>query len=183
MNKTILFATLLSFSYLSFAQHKHSNYVGEDKRIIKSLSDEDIQNLQEGSGMGLAKAAELNHYPGPKHVLDNADELQLSDEQKFSTEKFFRSMHEEAVRLGNLIIEKEQTLDSLFANSLITQTSLKSELDEIAQLRSQLRFTHLHAHLEMKNILSEKQIAKYDELRGYVSQKKMKNHQTNKTNR
>ena len=32
--------------------------------------------------MGLALAAELNGYPGPSHVLELADKLELSAEQR-----------------------------------------------------------------------------------------------------
>jgi hypothetical protein len=48
-------------------------YAGQQNRTIKALSDEDIVGLLKGDGMGFAKAAELNGYPGPKHVLDLGD--------------------------------------------------------------------------------------------------------------
>jgi hypothetical protein len=40
-------------------------------RIIKSLSNEDIESLETGTGDafgGMAKLAELNDYPGPRHI-------------------------------------------------------------------------------------------------------------------
>jgi hypothetical protein len=55
-----------------------SPYAGEQARDIKALSDQDIKELQSGHGKGLAKAAELNGYPGPAHVLELADELKLT---------------------------------------------------------------------------------------------------------
>ncbi len=70
----LLFALCLSPS-LTLAQSGHSPYVGREQREIKSLSPGDIQMYLQGHGMGMAKAAELNHYPGPKHVLDLAKEL------------------------------------------------------------------------------------------------------------
>src|SRR5262245_46650234 len=42
-----------------------SPYAGQEQRAIKALSDEEIRDLLEARGMGLAKAAELNPYPGP----------------------------------------------------------------------------------------------------------------------
>lgn len=42
--------------------------------------------------MGLAKAAELNGYPGPLHVLELAVDLSLTAEQKAATETLFKSM-------------------------------------------------------------------------------------------
>ena len=51
-----------------------SPYTGEEQRAIKALSEEEIKDLLEARGMGLAKAAELNSYPGPLHVLQLAAE-------------------------------------------------------------------------------------------------------------
>jgi hypothetical protein len=58
-----------------------SPYAGRQTRSIKALSDEDIDALRKGEGMGLAKAAELNGYPGPAHVRALAKQLRLSDDQ------------------------------------------------------------------------------------------------------
>ncbi|MGB1816363.1 MAG: hypothetical protein ACPHJ3_13480, partial [Rubripirellula sp.] len=46
-----------------------------ETRVIKSLSSSDIDGLLSGAGMGYAMAAELNRFPGPKHVLELADEM------------------------------------------------------------------------------------------------------------
>ena len=46
-----------------------SPYAGQQNRPVKALSPEDIAALRNGEGMGMAKAAELNGYPGPAHVL------------------------------------------------------------------------------------------------------------------
>jgi hypothetical protein len=46
-------------------------YAGQQARSIKALSDEEIAALRKGEGMGMAKAAELNGYPGPVHVLQS----------------------------------------------------------------------------------------------------------------
>src|SRR3990172_8479974 len=63
-------------------QHGQSPYAGLEGREIKALSPEQIQELRNGDGMGLALAAELNHYPGPRHVLELAHELALSPKQQ-----------------------------------------------------------------------------------------------------
>jgi hypothetical protein len=51
-------------------------------RETKSLSESDIESLTAGKGMRYAKAAELNGFPAPAHVLELASELQLSHLQK-----------------------------------------------------------------------------------------------------
>jgi len=152
---------------LALAQDQHSPYTGQEQREIKALSASDIKMYLEGHGMGLAKAAELNHYPGPRHVLDLATALKLSHEQFTKTQQAYDKMHAEAVRLGNLIVAKEKQLDSLYAAQKMIETQLRTLVADIAKLQGELRFTHLNAHLEMRKILSPQQVVKYDELRGY----------------
>ena len=149
------------------AQRAPSSYAGQEGREIKALSAEERDQYLTGQGMGLAKAAELNHYPGPKHVLELADSLQLSAEQKAKTQKIYDRMHAEAVRLGKLIVEKEAALDRLYAEQTINEAQLRARVLEIGQRQGELRLAHLRAHLEMKQVLSAEQIAKYNELRGY----------------
>ena len=144
-------------------------YAGQEEREIKSLSTEEIGSYLSGDGMGLAKAAELNHYPGPKHVLDLADKLHLSEQQVPQIKEIYNRMHMEAVRIGKLIVEKEKILDNLFANQKMEETQLETMVVEIAKLQGKLRVTHLAAHLRVKEALSPEQIAAYDALRGYVS--------------
>jgi hypothetical protein len=45
-------------------------YAGMQARAIKALSAEQIADLKAGRGLSLALAAELNGYPGPRHVLE-----------------------------------------------------------------------------------------------------------------
>ncbi|MGH7485986.1 MAG: hypothetical protein ACREMY_10365, partial [bacterium] len=45
-------------------------YAGQQSREIKALSQEEAAGLLAGKGMGFAKAAELNGFAGPAHVLE-----------------------------------------------------------------------------------------------------------------
>jgi Spy/CpxP family protein refolding chaperone len=152
---------------LVLAQSVQRPYAGHEQRAIKALSDDEIQALLNGQGMGLAKAAELNHYPGPRHVLDMASQLGLSETQGAETQQIYDRMHREAVRLGNLLIAKERELDRLFASNEIDEPTLQGVVQAITQLQGELRITHLRAHMDMRHILSPDQIAQYDVLRGY----------------
>jgi hypothetical protein len=69
-----------------------SPYADEQDRDIKALSQQDVEGYLAGQGMGFAKAAELNGYAGPKHVLELASELSLTSEQRTHTEQLFASM-------------------------------------------------------------------------------------------
>ena len=64
----------------ALAQTSASPYVGQETGDIKALSSEDVDAYLSGKGMGLAKAAELNGYAGPSHVLEIASQLDLTRE-------------------------------------------------------------------------------------------------------
>ncbi len=117
--------------------------------------------------MGLAKAAELNHYPGPRHVLDLAESLQLSEDQRRQTQAIFEGMRVEAVRLGQQLIARERHLETLFATGTVTEAMLEQLVADIATMHGQLRTVHLRAHLAQRTILTPEQVRRYDVLRGY----------------
>lgn len=101
-----------------------SSYFGMETRRVKALSDEQISDLMAGRGMGLALAAELNSYPGPSHVLDLRDALDLSDEQASRTKALLDQMKAETIPLGRRIIEEETELDRLFSERKIISAHL-----------------------------------------------------------
>jgi hypothetical protein len=165
-HRAILALTLGALSFAAIAQTE-SPYIGQEARDIKSLSQQEIDAYLQGSGMGYAKAAELNHYPGPLHVLELAQDLELSAEQVERTEAIFASMKQRATTLGAQIVEREAELDQEFASGSIDGAVLKAMLSEIGTLESELRFAHLLAHIEGRAVLSRHQIRQYDALRGY----------------
>ncbi len=146
-----------------------SEYEGQEKRAIKSLSESDIAELKAGEGWGLAKAAELNGVPGPRHVLDMGDQIQLSAEQRQEIQSVFEKMKAEAMTLGSRIIQKEKELNEAFAAREIDETSLKKQVMELGDLYAKLRFVHLSAHLKTIEFLNGHQVEQYNALRGYTS--------------
>jgi len=164
---TMTILVLIKMSSLAFAQQHPSPYADERERKIKALSTEEMAGYLSGHGMGFAKAAELNHYPGPKHVLELAPQLNLPAEQFSKTKAIHDEMLNHAVPLGKQYVKKEAELDSLFSHQKIAEALLQSLVSEISAIKGQLRLVHLNAHLEMKRLLTPEQIAKYDELRGY----------------
>lgn len=147
--------------------HTHSPYSGQEKQAVKALSDSDIASYLNGEGMGLAKAAELNGYPGPMHALENEGALEMSSEQKAEAQKSFQKMKHEAVRLGKQLVDHEKELDSLFSQNKIDSAVLREKTESIGKIQGNLRDVHLQAHLEMMKILSPEQVDKYNRLRGY----------------
>lgn len=146
-----------------------SPYAGEEVRNIKALSEQQIEAYLSGQGMGYAKAAELNGYPGPLHVLELAEELGLSEAQLQQTQGIYDAMRASAVALGEQLVERERALDQHFAQETINAEFLDSLATEIALLEGQIRRTHLAAHLEQKKVLSQHQVQLYNKLRGYDS--------------
>lgn len=142
-------------------------YAGQQARSIKTLSDEDITALRKGEGAGMAKAAELNGYPGPAHVLMLAPQLGLTDDQVQKVQAIYDRMNASAKSLGAEMIAREQNLDQLFATGHVTPDRLTAETEAIGELQGHLRSVHLTAHLEMRALLTPEQIANYQQLRGY----------------
>ena len=170
MSKSVLLFVCVASSALLFNfanANPPSPYSGQESREIKALSSEDIHGYLSGKGLGLAKAAELNGYPGPSHVLALASELGLTADQKQRTESLFKSMEAKAISLGRPLVEEERKLDKLFAEKKITPESLDQSLTRIAGLLAQVRRAHLEAHLDQVEILTPAQVSKYMTLRGY----------------
>ncbi|OED38556.1 hypothetical protein AB833_19255 [Chromatiales bacterium (ex Bugula neritina AB1)] len=160
-------ALCLNNTTLAEGDH-HSAYAGEQHRSIKSLSSADIADLKAGAGWGLAKSAELNGVPGPLHLLEMQDEIELSALQLQQITKVFNEMRSTARTLGEQLTDQESKLDEKFRNDIPAEDELKSILSEIGSTRSALRYVHLSAHLKMPEILSSHQIKTYNRIRGYT---------------
>ena len=143
-----------------------SPYAGIERRAVKALSEQQTADLKAGRGMGLALPAELNGYPGPAHVLELADELHLSDDQRAKTKALFEAMKAETIPVGERIISEETALDHLFAEKNLTRAALDAAVSRIASLQGDLRGAHLRHHLAMTEVLTPEQIGHYAELRG-----------------
>lgn len=142
-------------------------YAGWETRPIRALDPALVDDLLAGRGAGYALAAELNHYPGPTHVLKMATELALTPEQNASVQSVFDAMQIEAKALGRHLVDLEADLDQRFSDGSITRSLLQQLTAGTAVVDGQLRAVHLAAHLDVVSILSQEQIDKYDELRGY----------------
>jgi hypothetical protein len=165
-----LVSVLLLMFQLSHAAPA-SAYVGQEGREIKALAPQDVKAYLAGKGMGLARAAELNGYAGPAHVLELGQQLVLTAEQTARTEAAFASMERKAISLGVALVDAERRLDQLFATKAITPELLTRALEDIGALQAQVRGVHLAAHLEQVAILTPQQNVRYAQLRGYSGEK------------
>ena len=160
-------AAVVVFTGLAMAQQP---YAGLQDRSIKTLSDQQIADLNAGRGMGLALAAELNGYPGPIHTIELADELHLSPEQVAKLKALFEAMKAETIPLGSCVNFARRDLNNDFANRTITLANLEATTQRIGATQAALRAAHLKYHLSTVAILTPEQVARYNELRGYKAE-------------
>ena len=146
---------------------KPADYTGQHTREIKSLSPADIDALRKGQGWGLAKSAELNGYPGPLHVLQLADELGLTADQRAQVQAIYDAMKSDAQTVGEAYLRAERAVDDVFANRQATAELITKRTRAAAELRARLRSIHLNAHVATAPLLTPHQRTVYARLRGY----------------
>lgn len=128
-------------------------------------AEERAAGLREGRGMGLALAAETNGYPGPRHVLELAEALALTPEQRQRTQRLFDDMDAQARTLGARLLREEAALDAMFAGKRATRDELVRIVGAAAEAEAALKIVHLETHLAMMEMLTPAQVALYVELR------------------
>ena len=166
----ILLATGGLLFALSFAQAQQpSPYRGLETRTIKALSEDEIADLRAGRGMRMALAAELNGYPGPAHVLEMGEQLNLMAPQRARIQGLFDQMKAEAIPLGEEYVRLESDLDRQFVRQTATEDSVASTTAALGQIQGALRNVHLKFHLHVLQVLTPEQTRRYSELRGYSS--------------
>ena len=133
---------------------------------IKSLPADEVKQYLSGAGMGYAQPAELNGYPGPMHVLELADKLALTADQRAATEKLMAAHKAEARAIGARVVEAERALDNLFRAGAASEATLAQAVARAAAVRGEYRLAHLETHRRMRALLSNEQVARYDALRG-----------------
>jgi heavy-metal resistance protein len=138
---------------------------------IPGLAADEAEELRQGHGMGQARVAEVQGYPGPRHVLDawRAGKLSLTTEQSVRIQVITHGMALEAQRLGALVLDAERSLALAFGTGGIDPPTLQAGVERITALRGELRLVHLRAHLETRALLGPEQLARYAEIRGHTA--------------
>lgn len=119
--------------------------------------------------MGYARAAELNHYPGPAHVLELGEQLALTDKQRDAARSMMKVHRAQAQAIARQRVEAERTLEMLFRSASVYERELAAAVQRVAMLEGEYRLAHLETHRRMQSLLTPEQIQLYDRLRGYAS--------------
>ncbi len=155
----------------ALAQHTHTHaaspYAHTQSAEFATLTPGEVRELRNGEGMGLARAAELNSFPGPRHLLDLKAELELDHAQVARIKAVHAKMKAGAVAKGEAILQAERHLANLFASGRPAAVEMTRITEHLGILRGQLQAIHLLAHIESARELSAAQIENYDRLRGY----------------
>ena len=169
-NTSTALVALLSAAGLAWAaaDTPPNPYTGQEARAIKSLSAQEVAALLVGHGAGFAKAAELNGYPGPVHVLELAAPLRLDAAQLDATRHLMVEHKERASRLGAELVSSERALDALFAQKQADPAAVQTATLRVGVQQARLRAEHLSTHLTQTGLLSDEQVRRYSELRGYA---------------
>jgi Spy/CpxP family protein refolding chaperone len=177
--KILVLTFALAFASPAAAQHgpQHghgakghgSPYAGQESRDIKALSEQEVKDLLGGAGMGFAKAAELNRYPGPMHALELADPLELTPAQRGRLAALLKAHKERARELGVRVVELERQLDRLFASAKADAAGVDRLSAAIGEVQGRLRAEHLRTHLETTAQLTSAQVERYVTARGYLA--------------
>jgi Heavy-metal resistance len=152
-----------------FHKDLHSPYAEQHNAAETGLLPNEFEALSMGTGMAMALPAELNGYPGPRHVLDAADagQFSLSPGQRETIQNLYDGMLSEARARGQEIIQAEAQLTQGFRHADMDEAKLREILERIANLRRELRFIHLRTHLKTRAMLTHEQIERYNAVRGY----------------
>jgi ketosteroid isomerase-like protein/Spy/CpxP family protein refolding chaperone len=129
------------------------------------MSDADLAMLTSGAGAGLAGAAEAHGWPGPKHVLELADELELSPTQREAMQALEASMSAAALERGPDVLAAETALDAELSSADPDASRLQTLARVAGDARGRLRGVHLRTHLSAGPLLTAEQRTRYVALR------------------
>ncbi|MGW8283196.1 MAG: Spy/CpxP family protein refolding chaperone [Gemmatimonadota bacterium] len=137
--------------------HDQGGMQGMGGGMLGGISAQEKEALLKGSGLGAGMIAMMNGYPGPKHVLEMGDELELTAAQREEIGTIFGEAKASFVELGTTIVEKDEALTALFTSGSATTAQVETLAREIGDLQGQLRAGHLNAHIRTYDALTPAQ--------------------------
>jgi Spy/CpxP family protein refolding chaperone len=134
--------------------------------MLSGISESEKEALLTGSGLGAGMIAMMNGYPGPKHVLEMGDELELSAEQREEIGTIFAERKASFVKMGQELVEKDEELTAMFESGSVDTEEVEKKAREIGDLQGKLRAGHLNAHVLTWEALTPAQREKLASMQG-----------------
>ncbi len=128
--------------------------------MLSGVSEQEKEMLLKGGGLGAGMIAMTNGYPGPKHVLEMGDDLELTAAQRESIGTIYGKVKAESVKLGTELVEKDEALAALFTTGSVSTKDVEKRSREIGELQGRLRAAHLNAHVQTHAELTPAQLTK-----------------------
>src|SRR5205823_2822820 len=162
---TLAFVPLSAAAQPAGHQHTPGGAPSEGHLEAQACLDEFDAVVRDGRGFGLAFAADQHGYPGPLHVLELKDRLQLTPEQETRMRALFETMLGEARPRAARLAAAEARLRRLFAAGVADDAAVRAAVADTEAARADLRLAHLAAHLRARDVLTEAQRRTYHHLR------------------
>lgn len=145
--------------------HGHGSDDAQAHHRVEAYLREFDQVVADGRGFGLAFAADQNGYPGPLHVLELKDQLQLTPQQEARMQALFAAMLAAARARAARLADTEARLRGIFTGGTADAATVRAAVADAERARAEVRLVHLLTHLETRDLLSEAQRRTYHQLR------------------
>lgn len=159
--------TLFTFLPILLATATYAQSVADTARRspIPTLSYQQYQAYLKGeAGEDMARIAQINHYPLPEQVLKYKYELDLSPIQIKKLTEAKDYLRRRRLQIGGSIIDTEHMLDSMFRYNKVQNGNLIFYTNRYGLYQGELKNAFLQACLSTRNLLSDKQMSKFESL-------------------
>jgi Spy/CpxP family protein refolding chaperone len=153
----VALATTLVIALGATAQHHGHGSGGHGHRQMQAMLDEIDRVIASGRGAGLAFAADQHGYPGPMHVLELKEQLQLTPAQEVLLMALQHAMFTDSRPKSARLMDAEARLRRLFADGVADEAGVRAAVTEIERARTEVRLVHLLTHLQTRPVLTAEQ--------------------------
>jgi len=134
--------------------------------MLGGVSETEKEALLKGAGLGAGMIAMMNGYPGPKHILEMGEELELTAAQRETIGTIYGKVKAESVKYGTELVEKDEALAAMFTSGSVDTGDVEKLAREIGELQGRVRAEHLNAHVKTYDALTPAQREKLSSMQG-----------------
>jgi hypothetical protein len=149
---------LLAAMLLCAAAVARAQDAGSLDTVRSTLTRSEIESSLFRHGSSPSGAADAAGIPSPRRALELTDELTLNADQVARLAVLDSLLEEDVLRYGAAVVVQERRLDSVFATGDPRDWIVRPIVREIGRLQTELRYAVLHAHMRVRELLSEEQL-------------------------